>query len=87
MPANAVKQMTADHKELQEQLNNNEIGDKDGNVLFFAASVSSVLHPWNPHAPTGHFNYRYCFVCISVSLSFFLSFFLLFSSTERKKKN
>ena len=28
-------------------------------VPFFAAGISSVMHPWNPHAPTMHFNYRY----------------------------
>ncbi len=26
---------------------------------FFAAGISSVMHPNNPHAPTMHFNYRY----------------------------
>lgn len=30
-----------------------------GRVPFFAAGISSVMHPWNPHAPTMHFNYRY----------------------------
>lgn len=28
-------------------------------VPFFAAGISSVMHPWNPHAPTMHFNYRF----------------------------
>jgi Coproporphyrinogen III oxidase len=28
-------------------------------VPFFAAGISSVMHPNNPHAPTMHFNYRY----------------------------
>lgn len=33
---------------------------KDGKGLpFFAAGVSSVIHPRNPHVPTVHFNYRY----------------------------
>ncbi|XP_057458250.1 oxygen-dependent coproporphyrinogen-III oxidase, chloroplastic-like [Lotus japonicus] len=32
---------------------------KPGPVPFFAAGISSVLHPKNPHAPTLHFNYRY----------------------------
>lgn len=32
---------------------------KVGPVPFFAAGVSSVLHPKNPFAPTLHFNYRY----------------------------
>lgn len=34
-------------------------GLKDERVPFFAAGISSVMHPWNPHAPTMHFNYRY----------------------------
>ena len=28
-------------------------------IPFFAAGISSVMHPWNPKAPTVHFNYRY----------------------------
>ena len=28
-------------------------------VPFFACGISSVMHPWNPHCPTMHFNYRY----------------------------
>mmetsp|Transcript_10171 Transcript_10171/g.25353 ORF Transcript_10171/g.25353 Transcript_10171/m.25353 type:complete len:369 (-) Transcript_10171:747-1853(-) len=28
-------------------------------VPFFAAGISSVMHPYNPHCPTMHFNYRY----------------------------
>ncbi|ETO20776.1 coproporphyrinogen oxidase [Reticulomyxa filosa] len=61
----AVQQMTADHVELKQLLvifclfGQKKLGDEKGNVEFFAASVSSVIHPWNPHAPTGHFNYRY----------------------------
>ena len=27
-------------------------------VPFFAAGISSVMHPRNPHCPTMHFNYR-----------------------------
>ncbi|PUZ50559.1 hypothetical protein GQ55_6G067000 [Panicum hallii var. hallii] len=34
-------------------------GEKAGPVPFFAAGVSSVIHPVNPFAPTMHFNYRY----------------------------
>nr|QCT83338.1 coproporphyrinogen III oxidase [Cinnamomum camphora] len=34
-------------------------GVKAGPVPFFAAGISSVLHPKNPFAPTLHFNYRY----------------------------
>ncbi|XVE78456.1 hypothetical protein DITRI_Ditri13aG0146800 [Diplodiscus trichospermus] len=32
---------------------------KAGSIPFFAAGISSVLHPKNPFAPTLHFNYRY----------------------------
>jgi coproporphyrinogen III oxidase len=32
--------------------------DANGRVPFFAAGISSVMHPHNPHAPTMHFNYR-----------------------------
>lgn len=32
--------------------------DKDSRIPFFAAGISSVMHPHNPHAPTMHFNYR-----------------------------
>lgn len=28
-------------------------------IPFFAAGISSVMHPHNPHAPTMHFNYRW----------------------------
>ncbi|KXS16667.1 hypothetical protein M427DRAFT_122604 [Gonapodya prolifera JEL478] len=28
-------------------------------LRFFAAGLSSVIHPRNPHAPTAHLNYRY----------------------------
>lgn len=31
---------------------------KEG-VPFFAAGISSVMHPHNPFCPTMHFNYRY----------------------------
>jgi len=34
-------------------------GEDPGRVPFFAAGISSVMHPWNPKAPTMHFNYRY----------------------------
>lgn len=33
--------------------------NKAGRIPFFAAGVSSVMHPKNPMAPTVHFNYRY----------------------------
>lgn len=37
-----------------------DVGYKPGEAVpFFAAGISSVMHPWNPMAPTMHFNYRY----------------------------
>eukprot|EP00252_Welwitschia_mirabilis_P010849 TRINITY_DN2443_c0_g1_i1.p1 TRINITY_DN2443_c0_g1~~TRINITY_DN2443_c0_g1_i1.p1 ORF type:complete len:377 (-),score=63.17 TRINITY_DN2443_c0_g1_i1:507-1637(-) len=36
-----------------------EKSKKLGPVPFFAAGISSVMHPKNPFAPTVHFNYRY----------------------------
>lgn len=36
-----------------------DISPDAGRVPFFAAGISSVMHPHNPHAPTMHFNYRY----------------------------
>jgi coproporphyrinogen III oxidase len=55
LPPAAVPQMTSNHKDIK------LTGDKlqDGKLPFFAAAVSSVIHPWNPHVPTAHFNYRY----------------------------
>ena len=36
-----------------------DVGPESARVPFFAAGISSVMHPHNPHAPTMHFNYRY----------------------------
>jgi coproporphyrinogen III oxidase len=37
-----------------------DVGYQPGEpVPFFAAGISSVMHPRNPMAPTMHFNYRY----------------------------
>jgi coproporphyrinogen III oxidase len=48
LPPGAAQQMRVRHKELSE-----------GKLRFFAAGISSVLHPRNPNVPTLHFNYRY----------------------------
>lgn len=48
LPAGAVQQMRARGKNL-----------KEGKLPFFAAGISSVIHPRNPNVPTIHFNYRY----------------------------
>lgn len=48
LPPGAVAQMKSRGKNLGE-----------GQLPFFAAGVSSVIHPRNPMVPTIHFNYRY----------------------------
>ena len=48
LPPSAVGQMRARGKDL-----------KGKELPFFAAGISSVIHPRNPHIPTVHFNYRY----------------------------
>ncbi|XP_067125931.1 oxygen-dependent coproporphyrinogen-III oxidase isoform X1 [Centruroides vittatus] len=48
LPIGAIQQMRARGKNL-----------KEGPLPFFAAGVSSVIHPRNPNVPTIHFNYRY----------------------------
>lgn len=50
LPPPAIKQMRADHS---------SIPDLQSAVPFFAAGLSLVIHPRNPHAPTVHANYRY----------------------------
>ncbi|KAI0927646.1 hypothetical protein AcV5_008125 [Taiwanofungus camphoratus] len=50
LPPAAVKQMRADHSSMN---------DLQGSLPFFAAGISLVIHPRNPHAPTVHANYRY----------------------------
>ncbi|KAJ9097289.1 hypothetical protein QFC21_004958 [Naganishia friedmannii] len=54
LPPAAIRQMKADHKSLVTREE-----DREKNLPFFAAGISIVLHPWNPHAPTVHLNYRY----------------------------
>ncbi|KAJ9119672.1 hypothetical protein QFC22_003382 [Naganishia vaughanmartiniae] len=54
LPPAAIRQMKADHKSLVTREE-----DKEKSLPFFAAGISIVLHPWNPHAPTVHLNYRY----------------------------
>jgi len=48
LPPSAVAQMRARGKDL-----------KGKELPFFAAGISSVIHPRNPHIPTVHFNYRF----------------------------
>ncbi|XP_044756061.1 oxygen-dependent coproporphyrinogen-III oxidase [Coccinella septempunctata] len=48
LPPAAIARMRSQGKKLN-----------DGELPFFAAGVSSVIHPRNPLVPTIHFNYRY----------------------------
>lgn len=53
LPPPAIAQMRANHSEI-------EYDPASGKSLpFFAAGISIVIHPRNPHAPTMHANYRY----------------------------
>ena len=52
LPPAAIKQMRADH-------NSMPLPDRQEGLPFFAAGLSLVIHPRNPHAPTVHSNYRY----------------------------
>lgn len=40
-------------------VNSPDNGNRLSAIPFFAAGISSVMHPKNPFAPTVHFNYRY----------------------------
>ena len=53
LPPAAIKQMRADHSSLPYD------PDSEQSLPFFAAGISLVIHPRNPHAPTVHANYRY----------------------------
>lgn len=48
LPPGAVQQMKSRGKKFS-----------DGELPFFAAGISAVIHPKNPMVPTIHFNYRY----------------------------
>lgn len=52
LPPAAIKQMRADHSSMP-------LPDRKEGLPFFAAGLSLVVHPRNPHAPTVHANYRY----------------------------
>ncbi|KAG5642112.1 hypothetical protein DXG03_003611 [Asterophora parasitica] len=52
LPPAAIKQMRADHTAMP-------LPDRPEGLPFFAAGISLVIHPRNPHAPTVHANYRY----------------------------
>ncbi|XP_025828819.1 oxygen-dependent coproporphyrinogen-III oxidase-like [Agrilus planipennis] len=49
LPSNMAAQMRSRGKNIP----------SDAKLSFFAAGISSVIHPTNPMVPTVHFNYRY----------------------------
>lgn len=53
LPPAAVQQMKSRGKQFS------KLVDESTPLPFFAAGVSSVIHPRNPNVPTIHFNYRY----------------------------
>ncbi|KAF9525121.1 coproporphyrinogen III oxidase [Crepidotus variabilis] len=52
LPPAALKQMRSDHTSIP-------LPETTEGLPFFAAGISLVVHPRNPHAPTVHANYRY----------------------------
>lgn len=36
-----------------------DFADNEGQLTFFVAGISSIVHPRNPHIPSFHFNFRY----------------------------
>jgi len=52
LPPAAIRQMRADHTSMP-------LPERQEGLPFFAAGISLVIHPRNPHAPTVHANYRY----------------------------
>ncbi|KAI0031149.1 coproporphyrinogen III oxidase [Vararia minispora EC-137] len=53
LPPAGVKQMRVEHASLPYDPNS------ETTLPFFAAGISLIVHPRNPHAPTVHANYRY----------------------------
>lgn len=52
LPSAAIRQMRADHTSMP-------LPERPEGLPFFAAGISLVIHPRNPHVPTVHANYRY----------------------------
>lgn len=53
LPQPAIQQMKSRGKQFSKSIKDTT------EIPFFAAGVSSVIHPRNPNVPTIHFNYRY----------------------------
>ncbi|ETO08311.1 hypothetical protein RFI_29078 [Reticulomyxa filosa] len=69
VPASSLDRMASGHAKLKKLLVLQKkiyiymytymLGDEKGNVEYFVSTVKSELHPWNPHAPSGHFCCNY----------------------------
>ncbi|WFD42248.1 coproporphyrinogen oxidase [Malassezia psittaci] len=61
LPPTAIRQMSADHGNLQERIGYKTEGPdaEVDSMPFFATGISIVIHPSNPFGPTSHMNYRY----------------------------
>ena len=53
-PPERFKNLLHDHPQYKRMM------ERGAKVELYTASMSLILHPWNPHAPTVHANYRYC---------------------------
>jgi len=56
MPLKAIRVATEDPKIIERA---EALAGETDSLPFFVASISSVMHPRNPFAPTMHFNYRF----------------------------
>mmetsp|Transcript_18709 Transcript_18709/g.33468 ORF Transcript_18709/g.33468 Transcript_18709/m.33468 type:complete len:175 (+) Transcript_18709:113-637(+) len=56
MPLKAIAVATEDPKIIERA---KALAGETDTLPFFVASISSVMHPKNPYAPTMHFNYRF----------------------------
>lgn len=61
MPIERLVNMRADHKDLRDHLTGAGAGSsasRPAHFPFAVAGISLVLHPYSPHVPTTHANYR-----------------------------
>lgn len=54
-----VESMRVEHEKLELAIDPETGKPVTDGVKFFACGISIVIHPYNPHAPTVHLNYRY----------------------------
>lgn len=59
LPMRAVQSMVANHAKIADFLTDFAERNPGDELSFLTGSISLVIHPRNPHAPTAHANYRY----------------------------